>query len=404
MSDGIVPSTLKFLGRPNKAILNLLKGNVEGAARQALSGAGDAIDWLFPGDWIPDITREEDNPEFSDVIGGMEPGFGKTAVDILGGMATDPLTYVGVGPLVKGAKAAGELALKGATKVAPELTAQAVKGAGKLGHEVRAATGNLRKSEEVDALLRDAAGKGSATGKAAQGYAVPAFQAYSPDVSEKARLLIEDIVKDADGVHKTLGVRGANAFGSAEEQAALIEQRLAKAPWDDATKQQVREAANKGSDYFRTMWKQNVDDAVFHQPEGISKDLVPLDYMPRRTDIESAASEFAKTGGIANPLKSRTRTPEDLANALNAGEKLDTDIPKLLGDYGAQMGRAAESAAIGKKLAPDAFKALADEGSRTAVKEAIAKLREAGKLDDALALEVGFQGLPPREGFWKLMG
>ena len=403
MSDGIVPSVLKFLGRPNKAVLNLLTGNFEGAARQGLSGAFDAVDALLPGDWLPDVTREQDSPEFSDVIGGMEDGWGKTATDILGGIATDPLTYLGPGIFIKGAKLGLGAAVKGASKVAPELTAQGLKGAKNLGHEVRAATGNLRNSDEVKSLLGEAGGKSSATSKAAQGYAVPAFQGVAPDVGDKAALLLNDIAKDAEGIHKTLGIRGADVFGTVEEQASLIDQRLAKLPWDDATKQQVRDVAIKGTDYTRTMWGQNVGDNVFQHPEMLGKEMAPLDYIPRRTDMDAAAKEFQATGGVANPLKARTRTPEDLATALNNGEKLDTNIAKLLGDYGAQMGRAAESAAIGKKLAPEAFKSLADPASRAAVKEVIVKLREAGNLDDALALEVGFEGLKPREGFFKLM-
>jgi hypothetical protein len=546
MSDGIVPSTLKFLGRPNKAILNLLKGNVEGAARQALSGAGDAIDWLLPGDWIPDITREEDNPEFSDVIGGMEPGFGKTAVDILGGMATDPLTYVGVGPLVKGAKAAGELALKGATKVAPELTAQAVKGAKKVGDEVRAATGNLKVSEPLANTLAEAGGKGSATSKAAQGFAVPAFQGVDPEIQAKTIGIIRGVMDDA-GTYKALDAAGETAipFVTKQEQMARIEQRLAQTPWDDATKQAVRETADKVTDYTRGAYGQLTKDSVlarpelWHSPEGkilaqhlvdgefqkvaadaqrvldskvasleeklaareakaqalkpvgelidrragdvlgamppegafqprnvgraegyneignsvegrlgtvtsqadalrqelelakmaqkgklgvpasledyakgkgyikkpIAEDLAPADYLPGKYDVDEKAAEALGLAGSPNLIKAKSlRAPEDLASFLNTNKaKLETDLPSILGDYGAQMGRATEAAAIGKKLAPDAFKALSDDKSRAAIRDLIKTMREAGKADDAVALETAFQGLPPREGFWKLM-
>ena len=90
-------SILKYAGRPAYALRNLLKGNVEGAARQAADFLGDAADAIIPGDWIPEISRKQDSPEASDLFGGMEPGLAKTGVDIVGGILTDPLSFVGGG-------------------------------------------------------------------------------------------------------------------------------------------------------------------------------------------------------------------------------------------------------------------------------------------------------------------
>lgn len=110
---------LDFLGRPGAAFRSGLKGNVGGVARQLGQIPLDLIDAALPGDLIPNITKPEDNPEFTDVLESwgmpkMQGGLTKSAVDILGGIATDPLTIVPASWVAKGAKAAGAGALAGA--------------------------------------------------------------------------------------------------------------------------------------------------------------------------------------------------------------------------------------------------------------------------------------------------
>lgn len=111
--------SLDFLGRPGAAVRSGLKGNVGGVARQLGQIPLDLIDAALPGDLIPNITKPEDNPEFTDVLEywglpKMQGGLTKSAVDILGGIATDPLTFVPASWVAKGAKAAGAGALAGA--------------------------------------------------------------------------------------------------------------------------------------------------------------------------------------------------------------------------------------------------------------------------------------------------
>jgi len=105
---------LTFLGRPGNAVRSAFKGNFEGSARQVGMIGADLIDTVAPGDFIKDFTKPEDTVEFSDVIGGMEPGLFKGAVDIVGNMATDPLTYVPGAMFAKGVGLAGAGALKAA--------------------------------------------------------------------------------------------------------------------------------------------------------------------------------------------------------------------------------------------------------------------------------------------------
>jgi hypothetical protein len=88
---------MRWIGRPGYAVRDFLAGNFEGAGRQALDFLTEPIDAALPGDWIPTASRDQDYTETSDLLGGMEDGLGKTAVNVLGGIATDPLTYLSFG-------------------------------------------------------------------------------------------------------------------------------------------------------------------------------------------------------------------------------------------------------------------------------------------------------------------
>ena len=70
--------------------------------------------------------QPEDSPEFSDLLGGMKPGLAKTAVDIVGGIATDPLTFTGLGPITKGLGLAGKAAVSDLAKTCLLYTSRCV--------------------------------------------------------------------------------------------------------------------------------------------------------------------------------------------------------------------------------------------------------------------------------------
>lgn len=149
-------AALKYLGRPAYAFRDLLKGNVEGAVRQGADILGDTIDAFLPGDMISEISRkDQDYTEASDLFGGMKPGIGKTAVDILGGIATDPLTFFGGSLFTAAGKGvtAGLNAARAAPvlgKVVTPLTAAA--GEGWL--HIKNATGNLKLADQFQPALQ----------------------------------------------------------------------------------------------------------------------------------------------------------------------------------------------------------------------------------------------------------
>lgn len=151
---------LKWLGRPGAAVRDVLGGNFGGAVRQAGDFFLDPIDAVLPGDVLPELSRPEDYKEFSDLIGGMEPGIGKTAVDIIGGIATDPMTFLGVGPLAKagtiglraGAEGAANLASKTATGAAAVQGAKDI--AAKTGLKVREVADALRVAPQLQKAIK----------------------------------------------------------------------------------------------------------------------------------------------------------------------------------------------------------------------------------------------------------
>jgi hypothetical protein len=114
---------LRYLGRPSYAVRNLASGNVGGVLRQGADLVGDTVDAFLPGDLIPELSGKDDSPEFSDLLANwglpkMDPGLLKTGVDVLGGIATDPLTYAGgLGIFTKPLSIGGQLARKGVTSL-----------------------------------------------------------------------------------------------------------------------------------------------------------------------------------------------------------------------------------------------------------------------------------------------
>lgn len=122
-------SVMRYLGRPAYAFRDLLKGNVEGAVRQGADILGDTVDAILPGDQVSEFSRPEDYAEASDLFGGMKPGIAKTAVDILGGVATDPLTFFGAGLFTAAGK--GVVGAVNAAKAAPVIGKTVTLGANK---------------------------------------------------------------------------------------------------------------------------------------------------------------------------------------------------------------------------------------------------------------------------------
>lgn len=451
-------SALRFLGRPGYAVRNLLTGNVEGAYRQGADFLGDLVDAGLPGDWIPEFSRRGENggpndyTEGSDLIGGMKPGLGKLAADIGIGLVTDPLTYLGVGlagGAVKGAAGAAKAAT--AAKGAKALTfgvpfsdklrvaipgteslltglgntaskasqaADAIPGVPKLkegikelGHGVRSTFAAMKPTAKIAEDVAAAGAVGRGTGQAASVAGASLLNGVDPVTQRRAVEILRGVTSEGmQGPGKgyaSLGISPSAPQIDLAEQMALIDQRLASMPWSATEKADVRAASEKIVGYTRKLWEQGLEQGVFSPAPGAMSSIAtrgiqtaPADYFPGAYDIEDLTGLAREAGpGLPSPIKAKTWTsPEELAQGLSAaGGALDTDVGKVLGQYGQSMGRAAKAAQVGKATLGNKFVALSDEGSRAAMSEAIDGLRKAGDLDSAKTLEVAFKGLKPRK-------
>ena len=444
-------STLRTVGLGGYAVRNALMGNVEGIGRNAVDALTAIPRAILPGDqsnW--ELSRAQDRPEFSDVVGGMEPGWAKLGVDIAGGIATDPLSFLGVGEFSAAAKAAkaasagvkaarasgvGLLEATNAAKAADATLAASraagtsrkalgvglpfmspvaelpgtadalaslgrgvgagtnlaakgiakipggedmLSGVGKLASSVRGVFGAQKATPEIEQALADAAGKGGATSLAARNAFIEANKGFAPDIQRKAHLLIQDII-EGDGPLRqdfphvanegfapgtealspvmgpaiapkrfnTFDVQpGLSNFGTEADQVALIDRRLAMAPWDDATKASVREAALANSPVYRKLYSQSTADQVLERPEAIwtkgdrrfpndhvtglyNEDMKAIDANIRQTEsgIGKASKQAARQEAKIQELKP---LHESAANdAYSAGTTADELFNKL---------------------------------------------------------------------------
>jgi len=89
-----------WLSRPRRVALNLLRQEYGMAGQQALDFLANIPDAVLPGDAIPEFSGPESDIEVGD-LAGMEPGWKKTVVDVVGGIPLDPLTYVPFGKVAQ---------------------------------------------------------------------------------------------------------------------------------------------------------------------------------------------------------------------------------------------------------------------------------------------------------------
>jgi len=164
-SDSVLQSVLRFLGRPGFVVRSLLMGEPGDALENVAQTAMDLPTFGFLNrdlslaNLLPesldsgtgDITTRKERPEASDVTRNL--GFGKlhggekVAVDVIGGILTDPLTYLtfGGGSVPRAAlKALAPAAAKGRLAASMAKTAGGKAAIGKLTGKAAA-----RRAEEV---------------------------------------------------------------------------------------------------------------------------------------------------------------------------------------------------------------------------------------------------------------
>lgn len=455
--DSAFSAALRWLGRPGYVTRNILRGDIGGAARQFGDLVLDPLDAVLPGDLIPEVSRKQDYVEASDLIGGMDEGIGKLAVDVGGGMLTDPLTYTGIGLLTKPLSAAAGGLGKGVAQIASKTAAgaQAVdaikSGAKSVGYGIRSATGNLRPTQDIAEAVAAGGAKGAATGKAGAGFAVEAFSKFDPETQARAFSAIRGVDYDAaTGMYRDLDAaiglaKPTSPFIDEVEQMARIDQRLNAMPMSASERAQAQAAAREAMQFVRGQWNGGLRDKVFSAPEmyqdaagnlhtvddlkqvyaanpatnkpafdawaqqmGFTKSAVPdtlspADYLPGVYEMDTAAATAMQEGGkrAALTMPKELRDSKALSEWLNKNKsKLDTDLPMVLGKYSEQMGTAVKQAEIGQKLIKG-WSSLVE--NKKALMDKIDEIRATGDLDSAMVLETAVKGLPPRQGIEDLL-
>jgi hypothetical protein len=312
-------SFLNWIGNTGYGARNLLMGNPEGAMHNAADLLSGPVRALIPGDqanW--ELSTKEERPEASDLLTSwgmdkMEPGLAKTAVDIGGGILTDPLSLVPGTWLTKGAKAG-----YGATRALTHAVSPAAdKAITELLAGGREMIGGLQPSAEVAADIAKGRHMRGSVALPQQAWAAKAFQGVAPDVQEKAYNIIQDIHTTPEG-KSAFGVVPEQAFGDVPAQMALVDRRLAMAPWDDATKMAVRSEAQKIAKNMQEQYGQATELGAMYRPNVYTSEsgrIIPHD------DLVSQFMEENKQTG-------RALTEHD-ASLDEISRRLDTAQTKL---------------------------------------------------------------------------
>ncbi len=213
-------SGLQWIGRPGQVVKNILTGNLEGAARQAGDFLLDPVDAVLPGDLIPELSRKQDEIQGSQLLGldddwRKEHPFLNMAVSLPVDIATDPLTFLGFGPLAKAAGAIGKGAAAAAVAAkiprAAEII-QAVKDTGEaVGRGARSIAGEERLTPEVAAARQAASAAKATVGETAAAEAGRIFAGYTPKELEVAGDVADGLVQDASG--RPLSVLPGDSIG-----------------------------------------------------------------------------------------------------------------------------------------------------------------------------------------------
>ncbi len=322
--DSAFLSALETIGRPGHMINNALVGNFEGVGRQGVDLLGDAVDALLPGDWIPHISRRMDKPGFSDVLGGMDPGFGKTATDIVGGIATDPTNLIPAAAIGKGLGAGANLVKQGVAK----LPTPVAKGLTDATLATKETLGWLNPAAPVKKAVQKAR---SLRGRSARAGATEAERIMST-LPESAQVMVGDVIDNLTHGEKGAKVllaekgRRANAIESIDEQLVNLRQRLAKHPdyadLDDTAKTQVNQAIE---DSIRLAHNQYMDDLahgalarpVMYTDEfgkRFYKDELEDAYRAQKAQAEELVAQGDELAGKVRDLDQETIAANRIAN------------------------------------------------------------------------------------------
>lgn len=415
---GLLSSVLDELALPGYLVRNLLRGDLGAASRNLVDFGGNLVDAALPGDWIPSVSGKDDKPEFSDLIGGMDDGWAKFGVNLVGNTLTDPLSFIPGTAVAKGLGAAGRgvgAAVKAADSVLPG-TEAALQGA-KL--KTKSALGWLKpEMPEAQAALDAASAAKSLTNQAGQAEVQRILQGTTPQERQDLFDVMQNIGRSPDG--KVLGQLApiqATGFMTPQHQIEEFARRAAMTGKDPAHIQRLNELAQQLIPYTHNQWAEGVQKGVFAPNKGVAEipdalgntvpepweinaeEMSPGLYAQR--SFQDLAEKGAPAGGGMQATKPRElHTGQDIVDelalgGLARGTSLESDIGTVATNRAAQQANLMGRAQIGKSLLGDQFVSLTDQESRAKVAEIIDAMKGVDP-EGAYLLKNAWEGLPAR--------
>ena len=272
--NSLLGNLSRWLGRPGYAVRSLLRGEVGDAGENLLQMGLDLPTFgmlnrnLSLGNLFSetgDITTKRERPEFSDLVDYRGQGLGRIGVDVVGGMLTDPLTYLTFGGsgLAKGS-------LTGMSRGAAAASA---------GSALRqTARGAARLSSATDDVLRNLRG--------------PLGKAFGPSGPLNK---LDDLATASDDVLEGI-FKGIGSAPARREAAAKAARRLEANAIDNLLPSGVRLGRATAGDALDNGIKQLADDGAL-----LANDALRLDIPFTDVNIPLVGNIWGKIGGATAP-------------------------------------------------------------------------------------------------------
>ena len=348
---GLLSSIADEIALPGYALRNVMLGRHTAAGKTLADFALNLIDAPLPGDWIPEVSGEEDRPEFTDITGPIDSGPAGSILNFAGNVATDPLTFIPGTWIAKGAGAVS----KGVSKIAP----QAVKDvAAKAGKVIRKTAGAERIGKPLADVITKAQGAKETAARASQEPIVEGLKGATPRELEAAGEVLTNITKD----------KATGALRAIDESDTLsVQDRLVRYLADNpdvspdklaqiiSTSQEVGRgqwASGQAGNIFTDVGRQPTSDVVMGAVPGTTAREGVKEYFPRVFKNETP-QELADRLGQPNAIAGRKlgTTAEVLAHlAENPNISLVTNAAEVLGQRAAAQGELAARGATGQGL------------------------------------------------------
>ncbi len=374
---GLLASLLDTARLGGFGMRNLLKGNLEGAGRNLVDIFGRTADAALPGDWISDISRPEDRPEFRDVVDLGGDNIGTDILNFAGDVITDPVSYIPGAWVAKGLGAA-KSGVGRAVDLLPESVSKPLtQGAERVGQGVRRMAGAERVTPETASALAAKQSAAELVGRAGSEGAVQALGGLTPKELSAVSQAGHNLRLDP--------VTGRPVSVLDESGSMNMEQRLKKLLDEDPelSPERLLAALPKTQGVLKDMWSSGQEAAsspgggVFFRNEAPAVPDVVMggmkeapnqgvaDYFPKQFSGLKEDQIDALTGlpkdfgrghdlaGIPSPVKERTDwQPKDILDYLtrNPNVKLEFDAAKALAQRVAGQGELAGRAQIGQSL------------------------------------------------------